>query len=149
MEITGEHRFAAPRSAVWESLLDPAALEAAIPGCQTFSERAPGSYDVTMKVGIAAIKGTYSGTVHVREPEPENSYRLLVEGAGKPGIVRGEVVLHLDDEGDATIVSYRADVRAQGALARLGSRLLGGAAKLMAGQFFKAMETAVQQRVAP
>jgi carbon monoxide dehydrogenase subunit G len=38
-------------------------------------------------------------------------------------------------------------VKAQGALARLGSRLLGGAAKLMAGQFFKAMEQQVKERV--
>jgi len=149
VEITGEHRFAAPRAVVWETLLDPTALKTAIPGCGSFSEREPGCFDVSMKVGIAAIKGTYSGAVEVRDPRPEDSYRLLVEGGGKPGKVRGDVLLHLREAGGSTTVTYSADVRAQGALARLGSRLLGGAAKLMAGQFFKAMESIVEQRTAP
>jgi len=40
-------------------LLDPKALQAAMPGCERFVEVAPSSYDVTIKIGIAAIKGTY------------------------------------------------------------------------------------------
>ena len=47
-----------------------------------------------------------------------------------------------------TLVMYHGDVRAQGAIARLGSRLLGGAAKLMIGQFMKGMEKQVEQRTA-
>jgi len=80
MEISGDHRFAAPREAVYRALLDPKALQASMPGCEKFVEVAPQSYDLTIRVGIAAIKGTYSGNVQVREPVENDSYRLVVRG---------------------------------------------------------------------
>ena len=146
MEIQGEQRFSAPRAVVWEMLLDPKALQAAMPGCERFVEVAPSSYDVTIKIGIAAIKGTYSGNVQLRDPQARDSYRLVVSGSGKPGSVQGDATLTLGDDGAGTLVRYAGEVKAQGALARLGSRLLAGAAKLLIGQFFKAMEKQVAQR---
>ncbi len=145
MEISGDHQFPAAHARVWASLLDPAALQACMPGCEKFEETAPGKYDITIKVGIAAIKGTYNGTVTVADVNPEESYRLLVTGSGKPGSVHGDAVLTLSDKDGGTLVSYKGEVKAQGAIARLGSRLLGGAAKLMIGQFMKAMEKRVEE----
>lgn len=146
MEVTGDHRFASPRAAVWAALLDPQALKASMPGCEKFEEVAPQSYDITIKVGIAAIKGTYSGNVKVADPVDGESYRLIVSGQGKPGSVQGDATLALSDDRGGTLVKYVGDVKAQGAIARLGSRLLGGAAKLMIGQFMKAMEKQVEAR---
>lgn len=144
MEISGDHRFAAPREAVYRALLDPKALQASMPGCEKFVEVAPQSYDLTIRVGIAAIKGTYSGNVQVREPVQDESYRLVVSGKGSPGSVQGDARMILTDDGGGTLVKYTGEVKAQGAIARLGSRLLGGAAKLMIGQFMKAMEKQVE-----
>ena len=146
MEVTGEHKFDAPREAVWKALLDPKALQASMPGCEKFEEVGPSSYDLTIKVGIAAIKGTYSGNVRVADPVENQSYRLVVQGSGKPGTVQGDATLSLSDAAGGTLVKYVGDVKAQGAIARLGSRLLGGAAKLMIGQFMKAMEQQVEGR---
>jgi carbon monoxide dehydrogenase subunit G len=146
MEISGDHKFPAPRDAVWQALLDPKALQASMPGCEKFEEVAPNSYDLTIKVGIAAIKGTYSGNVKVADPVDGQSYRLIVSGSGKPGSVQGDATLVLSDDGAGTLVKYTGDVKAQGAIARLGSRLLGGAAKLMIGQFMKGMEKQVEGR---
>jgi carbon monoxide dehydrogenase subunit G len=147
VEISGEHRFQPPRGVVWEALLDPAALQASMPGCERFEPTGPETYDITIKVGIAAIKGTYSGTVKVTDRNPQDSYRLAVAGSGKPGSVQGEATMVLSDDGTGTLVRYTGEVKAQGAIARLGSRLLAGTAKLMIGQFFKAMEKQVEQRV--
>lgn len=148
MEITGDHHFGAARSVVWAQLLDPDALKACMPGVEAFTETAPGKYDITIKVGIAAIRGTYSGTVTVADVTPEDSYRLLVSGNGKPGSVQGDALLTLTDKGGGTLVSYKGEVKAQGAIARLGSRLLSGAAKLMIGQFMKAMEKRIDEAAA-
>ncbi len=146
MEISGDHKFSAPRDAVWKAMLDPKALQASMPGCERFEEVGPNSYDLTIKVGIAAIKGTYTGNVKVADPLEGESYRLVVTGSGKPGSVQGDAKLSLSDDGAGTLVKYTGDVKAQGAIARLGSRLLGGAAKLMIGQFMKGMEKQVEGR---
>ena len=148
MEVTGEHKFDGPRSLVYQLMLEPAAIRASIPGCEAFTDKGEESYDLTIKVGMAAIKGTYSGNVKVRDQNLDESYRLLVSGSGKPGSVQGDAKMTLIDFEGGTLVKYHGEVKAQGAIARLGSRLLGGAAKLMIGQFMKGMEKQVENRVA-
>jgi carbon monoxide dehydrogenase subunit G len=54
----------------------------------------------------------------------------------------------LSDDGAGTLVKYSGEVKAQGAIARLGSRLLEGSAKLLIRQFMKGMEKQVEQRTA-
>ena len=148
MEVTGEQHFNAPRQVVWEMLLDPRALRAAMPGCDKFQEVGPQTYDLTIRIGISAVKGTYSGNVKVSDAVAPDSYRLTVSGSGKPGSVHGDATMTLTDDGAGTLVRYVGDVSAQGAIARLGSRLLAGTAKLLIGQFFKGMEKQVGDRVA-
>jgi uncharacterized protein len=146
MEISGNHQFGAAPDLVWTCMLDPVALKASMPGCEEFKEVGPESYDLTIKVGMAAIKGTYTGNVQVRDRDEGKSYRLVVAGGGKPGNVNGDAVMTLTAKDGGTLVTYTGEVKAQGAIARLGSRLLGGAAKLMIGQFMKAMEKQVEAR---
>jgi carbon monoxide dehydrogenase subunit G len=140
MELNGEHRFDAPRSVVWAALLDPRVLEATIPGCERLVEVAPGSYDVSMRVGIAALRGSYRGSVRVVDPRTEESYGLAVTGAGSPGAVNGTAFVTLSGDEASTLVRYQGELSAQGEVARLGSRPLAGAARLLIGQFFRALE---------
>jgi carbon monoxide dehydrogenase subunit G len=127
------------------TLVDPDALRRCLPGCQRFEQVAPTEWEATMSVGIAAIKGTYSGRVRISDQEPERSYRLAVEGSGAGNRIRGDGVVTLSDvpEGD-TLVSYDGDAQVLGALAAVGHRLLQPAAKLLADQFFRCMETQVK-----
>ena len=148
MEVNGEHRFGAPRSSVWKLLHDPVALERAIPGCERFEEVGPNSYDVTVRVPIAAIRGTYQGNVTLSDPRPGHAYRLLASGSGRPGRVTGEATIALRDDGPDTLISYTAELRAQGVIARLGSRLLGGAARMLAGRFFEALDEQLERQAA-
>ena len=73
------------------------------------------------------------------DPEPPNRYRLLGEGSGSPGFVKGEATIELSQEGQHTIVSYQGDMQVGGLIAGIGQRMIGGITKMMAGQFFKKM----------
>ena len=150
MEIKGEQEFNGSRELLYELLLDPDVLSGALPGVERFEEVAPDTYESTMRVGIASVRGTYTGRVEVLEQDPPESYRLRIDGSGKPGGVRADATVELSQSGSGsgTTMHYRADVKARGTIARLGGRLLGGVARLLIGQFFKSIEQQVDDRAA-
>ena len=139
MKLEGSYEIPAPREQVWDAFLDPERLRQAIPGCEKLEAVGPDEYKATMKVGVAAIKGTFEGKVRLADKQPPESYRLLVEGNGAPGFLRGDTVITLADSDGGTRVSYSADVQVGGLIAGVGQRMLGGISKMMADQFFTRM----------
>jgi len=140
MKIEGTYEFKAPTETVWELLTNPRRLEKALPGCERLEEREPGKYDAVLKIGIAAVKGTYHGKVEIADQEPPKRYRLIGEGSGSPGFVKGEATLELSQKDQGTLVTYRGEMQVGGLIAGIGQRMIGGVAKMMLGQFFKNME---------
>ena len=139
MDIAGSYTFDAPRAAVWALLMDPAVIASAIPGCEAFEPTGEHSYRARLTVAMAAITGTYEGDVTLADLVPETSYRLLAEGKGRPGFVKGNAAITLRDDGAGTIVDVSGTVQTGGPIARLGQRLIGGVSKLMMDRFFATM----------
>ncbi|HUS16814.1 MAG TPA: carbon monoxide dehydrogenase subunit G [Chloroflexia bacterium] len=146
MELTGSHTFAAPQERVWAVLTDPETLRRSLPGCQQFDLQPDGAYRVTMSIGIAAIKGTYTGTVHMLDEQPPDRYALKVGAKGAAGFVdgRGNFTL-VPLAPDQTRVSYTGQAQVGGKIAGVGQRLLQAGAQMIAGQFFKALDKEVQR----
>ena len=92
-----------------------------------------------MKVGVAAIKGTYKGKVAIVEKEPPTEYTLQVEGSGGPGFVKGTAKIILEAEGEGTRVNVEGDGQVGGMLAGVGQRMLPGVAKMLMNQFFECL----------
>jgi hypothetical protein len=139
MKIEGTSDIPAPRDKVWAAFLDPNVLAKAIPGCDKLEEAGPGEFKAVMKVGVGAIKGTFEGKVRLTDLDPPNRYRMMVEGKGGPGFVRGEALMTLSDADGGTRVAYDADVQVGGLIASVGQRMLGGVSKMMLDQFFDRM----------
>ena len=139
MKIEGSYDIPVPREKVWAAFLDPATLAKAIPGCKGLEEIGPGEYKAKMKIGVAAIKGTFEGKVRLFDLEPPNRYRMALEGSGGPGFVRGEAAMELSDADGGARVSYSADVQVGGLIASVGQRMLGGVSKMILDQFFTRM----------
>jgi carbon monoxide dehydrogenase subunit G len=146
MKLEGSHDIPAPRERVWAAFLDPAVLKQAIPGCEKLEAIGEGEYKATMKIGVAAVKGTFEGKVRLFDLKPPESYKMAVEGSGGPGFIRGETQIALSDAEGGTRVSYTADVQVGGLIAGVGQRMLGGVSKMMADQFFNKMSQLLQDR---
>ena len=140
MEIEGQYKFKAQRETVWKLLLDPEALRQAIPGIEELQEVGNQKYSLQLSIGIASVKGSYTGEVEVSHEQPFETYQLKVTGQGKPGSIKAEVDMTLKEADNTTTVFYVGNVNARGTIARLGNRLIKGTAELLAGQFFRSME---------
>lgn len=140
MKIDGQFVVRAPRAAVWEALNDPAVLSRAIPGCEQLEPRGDNRFDVVVKAGIGAIKGTFKGGVSIENVVPPESYVLSIDGTGPGGFIKGRGHITLSEAGTDTAVSISGDAQAGGMIASVGQRLLASGAKLMMSEFFKGLE---------
>ncbi len=141
VKIEGSYTFNAPREKVWEVLLDPKVMAQCIPGCEGLNQIGPDQYEATMKVGIAAVKGSYKGKVTIKDKQPPSHYVLSGEGAGGPGFMQGDVAIDLKENNGQTVLTYSTDAKVGGLIASIGQRMLGGVAKMMVDQFFKKIES--------
>ena len=139
MKVEGVYAFPGPPQKVWDLLLDPESLRACIPGVETLTETSPDHFDAVMRVGVAAIKGTYKGKVAITDRQPPNGYTLEVEGSGGPGFVKGTAKIALEPDGDGTRVKVDGDGQVGGMLAGVGQRMLPGVAKMLMNQFFECL----------
>ena len=137
MDVSGEYRLSVSRQAVWNALLDPEVLQQCIPGCESFEKLGEDRYKATVKTAIGPVKATFSSELRIVDPVPPESYRLEGEGkAGAVGFGKGAADVTLGEEGGETILSYSADFQVGGRLAQIGSRLVVGATRKIADQFF-------------
>jgi len=139
VKVSGSYTLNAPRERVWQLLNDPTFLKACLPGCESMEAIGTDQYQATLAIGIAMVKGKYSGSVSLSDKEPPQRFTMRVEGKGTGGFMQGTGHLELAEAPQGTQVTYQGDVQVGGPIASIGQRLLEGAAKMMVGQFFNAV----------
>ena len=140
MKIEGTHELNAPRERVYALLTNPDVLRRCIPGCESLEKTDENAYAATMKAGIGVVKGTFKGNVKLAEMRPPEHYRIVVDGKGGPGFVKGTGDFDLEEQDGATLIRYAGEMQVGGTIAGIGQRMIQGAAKMMATRFFTALE---------
>ncbi len=141
MKISGTHVVAAPRDRVYGLLLNPAVLARCMPGCEALDPVAENEYAMRLKMALASVSGLFDGKVRVSEPNPPDSFRLIVEGAGKIGFMKGDGLLNLSGVDSQTTVRFDGDVQIGGTIAAVGQRLVDATAKMLIKRFFERLST--------
>jgi carbon monoxide dehydrogenase subunit G len=121
--------------------MDPSILARCLPGCERLEPEGENSYRAFLKIGVAAVKGSYTGTVRMEDLDPPSSYRLIMEGKGAAGFVRGTASISLEEHDARTDMKYSGDVQVGGLIASVGQRMLQGLSKTMLHQFFTSLES--------
>lgn len=139
MKMSGEYTLPADKQTVWEALNDPEVLSASIPGCESFEKISDTEFQAVAVSKIGPVKARFKGNVTLSDIDPPNSYRISGEGqGGVAGFAKGGATVSLADaEGGGTILSYDVDAQVGGKIAQIGQRLVNGAAKKTADQFFE------------
>jgi uncharacterized protein len=138
MDMTGEYKIAAPRERVWAALNDPDILRQAIPGCEELNKLSDTELEGAARAKIGPVSARFKGKVTLSELHPPESYVLTGEGSGgAAGFAKGEAKVVLTPDGETTVLRYTVKATIGGKLAQLGQRLVDGAAKKMADEFFE------------
>jgi uncharacterized protein len=144
MTMTGEVQLAAPRQTVWEKLNDAEVLKACIPGCESLEKTSDTSFSAIAVTKIGPVKAKWKGKVTLNDLDPPNGYKIVGEGeGGVAGFAKGGADVRLADKDGGTLLSYNVEAQIGGKLAQLGQRLINGAAKKMADDFFQKFAAAV------
>lgn len=136
MTLDGTYSFNAPRERVWALLMDIDAIASCVPGCEGLEPAGPDTYRARLVATVAAISGSYDGTVAMIDKVAPESYRLIIKGEGRHGFVSGESRVALRQDGTGTIVDVTGTMEVGGTIARVGQRLIGGVSKMMLDRFF-------------
>lgn len=138
MTMTGEVQLPASREVVFAKLNDPEVLKACIPGCETLEMSSPTEFSAVAVTKIGPVKARFKGNVHLTDLDPPNGYKISGEGdGGVAGFAKGGATVTLTEKDGGTLLTYNVEAQIGGKLAQLGQRLVNGAAKKTADDFFK------------
>jgi carbon monoxide dehydrogenase subunit G len=140
MKVTGSSVLHARPERVWRAVTDPGVLAGVIPGCEGLTPLAPDRFRLSVTLGVASIKGSYTGEVSFGDMEHPRSLTLRANGSGAPGTIDTTVAVVLTDLGESTRVDYDADAIVGGMVGGVGQRVLGAVAKRTADAFFAAID---------
>ena len=138
MTMSGEQQLTASREKVWAALNNPEILKACIPGCETLDVTGENEFSAVATNKIGPVKARFKGKVRLTDLDPPNGYKISGEGdGGIAGFAKGGATVSLADKDGGTLLSYNVEAQIGGKLAQLGQRLVNGAAKKVADEFFK------------
>lgn len=150
MELVGSRDLNAPREEVWRALNDPEVLARAIPGCESIQKIDETTFDAVAAAAVGPVKARFKGRVSLQDLDPPNGYRIAGEGqGGVAGFAKGEAAVTLDEIEGGTRLNYAVKAQVGGKLAQVGQRLIDGAAKKMADEFFENFAGIVAPASAP
>jgi uncharacterized protein len=140
MKIEGSHTIKAPRNLLYQLMIDPEILRRCVPGCQSLEAAGDGYYKMTLKAGVGSIKGVFTGSIKLEDMNEPEHYKMIVDAKGSAGFLKGEGLIGLTDQGEETLINYTGETNVGGTIAGVGQRMVQSTAKMMAGQFFTAVE---------
>lgn len=121
-------------------LYDPAILARCVPGCDEFEKTGEADeFAVGLKLELPPFMGQFSGHIKIIEAVPPSRFRILAEGSGLIGSLKGEGVLTLAPgaNGADCELTYDGDVQVGGSIVSAGQRVIDSTAKLMIRKFFE------------
>ena len=139
MELTESYTLPISQQCTWEALNDIAVLRASIPGCESIEVERENVFALSMSASVGPVKARFKGRMLLTDIDAPRTYTIVFEGqGGMAGFGKGSARVTLEPAGnEATKLTYTASLQIGGRLAQIGSRLVDGAARKLAGEFFR------------
>ncbi|MFN5349752.1 MAG: CoxG family protein [Polaromonas sp.] len=147
MDMQGARQLAITQQQAWDALNDPVVLKACIPGCDKVEPSGDNQYSIGMSLKIGPVSAKFAGKITLSDIHPPVSYKINFEGQGGPaGFGKGDSAVTLTPNDAGCELAYTVHASVGGKIAQLGQRLIDGAAKAMAEDFFKRFDNEMQRQ---
>lgn len=150
MDMQASRTLAITQQQAWDALNDPEVLKLCIPGCDKVEPTGEGQYAIGMALKIGPVSAKFGGKINLTDIVPPHSYTITFEGqGGAAGFGKGNAKVNLTPLADGAPgceLGYVVHASVGGKIAQLGQRLIDGAAKSMAEDFFKRFDLEMQRR---
>lgn len=147
MDMQGSRPLPVTQQQAWDALNDPAVLKTCVPGCDKFEPLGGDAYAVGAGIKVGPVSARFSGKVQLSDIVAPERYKLTFEAqGGVAGFGKGESNVALKPTGSTCELSYTVKSTVGGKIAQLGQRLIDGAAKSMADDFFRRFEEELLRR---
>lgn len=145
MKLAEERLIAADPATVWAAMLNPDVLRQCVPGCESLTGSVAAGFEAIVVQKVGPVKARFLGTMTMSDIVEGRSLRLSGEGkGGVAGFAKGGASVTLEAAEGGTRLTYDVDATVGGKIAQLGSRIIEGFAKMIAGQFFDAFQHAIE-----
>jgi len=147
MELSDEVIINASKDKVYAALNDPEILRQCIPGCEELIKHSDTELEAKVVLKVGPVKAKFKGDVQLDTTGAPDAFSLTGQGnGGAAGHAKGGADVTLTADGPTTtILRYEAKAEIGGKLAQLGSRLIQGTAKKLAGKFFNSFAEVVNE----
>ena len=147
MDMQASRQLAVTQQQAWDALNDPEVLKLCIPGCDKVEATGDQQYAIGMALKIGPVSAKFNGKITLSDIVPPSSYTISFEGQGGPaGHGKGNAKVQLTPIDGGCELAYTVHAQVGGKVAQLGQRLIDGAAKGMAEDFFKRFDEEMQRR---
>jgi len=147
MDMQSSRQLAVTQQQAWDALNDPAVLKLCIPGCDRIEATAEHQYAIGVALKIGPVSAKFTGKIALSEIQAPDSYTLTFDGqGGGAGFGKGSARVQLAANEGGCELAYTVHAQVGGKIAQLGQRLVDGAAKSMAEDFFKRFDEEMQRR---
>ncbi len=134
MDLTEHYTLPISQQRAWEALNDTTILRVSIPGCDSIEADGDNTFALSMSASVGPVKVSFKGRMRLIDIDAPRTYTIVFEGRTGTGTAH----VTLEPAGDtATKLSYTASAQVGGKLAQIGSRFIDGAARRLAGEFFR------------
>jgi uncharacterized protein len=145
MKVEGMRTFAAPRTAVWQVLNDPASMAATMPGVESFDVQDERRWRANVKIPLGLGSLGMTMDMEKTEERPPEFARLAIKGNGVGAILNMTTAFNLSDEGGGTKMDWEADVRIAGPVGSMGQRVLQPIVNQQVQHVLSALDEQVQK----
>ncbi len=145
MHLEGAYILKRPRAEVWQFISRPEEIVKCLPDLQSLEVKDSKTFSVTVKVGIAFVRGSFRFDFTLLDQQPPSHSRFQAFGKGAGVSVQLNATMDLNEvDSGTTELAWRTDAELGGLLGEISPSLIQSSTNRFTQQFFECVKSKLE-----